>query len=124
FPVGSCEGTYTTRDDVRHRAFDNALRQQLGTAVYAVLRDNSEDRGQDNYWIAITQNRPVLATAIVSFWNVDTNGRIINLQNECGPVGAAQQVAYRFPIAPHFVLGPFNNCPPGPGQYDNPLITV
>ncbi len=124
FAVGECEGSYLTSDDQLKGAFGLALQRQPSVAVYAVLRDNSQDRTRDSYWIAVTQDRPSQATADVSIWNVSTNGRVVALQNECGPIGAAQQVAYRFPANPDFVLGPFNNCSPKPGQTANFMIPV
>jgi len=124
FPIAQCEGAYTTSTDQLRGAFGLALLRQPSAAVYAVLRDNSADRSRDSYWIAITQDRPSLATADVSFWNVAADGHVVALQNECGPVGAAQQVAYRFPVNPDFVLGPYINCSPPPGQTANFMITV
>jgi DNA-binding CsgD family transcriptional regulator len=124
FTLSQCKGTYATNDDELKASFGLALQRQPSAAVYAVLRDNTEDRGRDSYWIAITQDRPSQATADVSFWNVTTEGRIVTLVNQCGPIGAAQQVAYRFPINPDFVLGPFNNCSPAPGETANFMISV
>ena len=124
FPMYECEGAYSTDREVVHQAFGIALSRQPSAAVYAVLRDNSADRTEDKYFIAITQDRPVQATADVTFWHVNTAGNIVALQSSCGPIGAAQQVAYRFPINPDFVLGPFNNCSPPPGETANFMITV
>ena len=124
FAVGECEGSDLTNNDQLKVAFGLALQRQPSAAVYAVLRENSQDRLRDSYWIAITQDRPSQATADVSLWNVTADGHIIALQNECGPIGAAQQVAYRFPINPEFVLGPFNNCSPSTGETANFMITV
>lgn len=124
FVIGQCEGSYATNDDQLKQAFGFAIQRQPSAAVYAILRDDSEDRTRDGYWIAITQDRPSQATADVSLWNVTTNGHVVALQNQCGPIGAAQQMAYRFPANPDFVLGPFNSCSPGPGEYANLMITV
>jgi DNA-binding CsgD family transcriptional regulator len=126
FPMGACEGTYATSTDQVRQAFGLALLRQPSAAVFAVARDNTEDRTEDAYWIAITQDRPSQATAGVSFWNVNSGGKLVGLQNECGPIGAAQQVAYRFPADGHpdFVLGPIINCSPPPGQTANFMVTV
>ena len=124
FPWAQCEGTYVTESDQLKAAFELALQRQPSAAIYAALRDNTQDRTYDNYWIAATRDRPSQATADVSCWGVTAAGKIIAVQNECGPTGAAQQVAYRFPVSPDFVLGPYNNCSPPPGETPNFMITV
>jgi hypothetical protein len=126
FPMGACEGTYATSADQVRQAFGLALLRQPSAAVFAVARDNSPDRTDEAYWIAITQDRPSQATADVSFWRINGSGKLVGLQNECGPIGAAQQVAYRFPADGHpdFVLGPIISCSPPPGQTANFMVTV
>jgi hypothetical protein len=59
----------------------------------------------------------------VSFWRVSDDGRLIGLNHECGPYGAAQQVEMRFPD-PNYVAGPYVNCSPGPGEFANLMLTV
>lgn len=123
FTVGQCEGAILQNEDEVRQAFGLALQRQPSAAVYAILRENADDRPWDSYWVAITEDRPAQATADVDFWNIRDDGRIVHLQNECGPVGAAQQVAYRFP-SPDFVMGPFNQCSPSAGETANFMVTV
>jgi hypothetical protein len=121
FPIGQCEGSYATTTDAIHAAFGRALSHQPSAAVYAVLRGT--DIGSDGYTVLITPDAPSQATQPVSFWYLTNDGRIRGLQFECGPAGAAQQLKYRFPQA-DAVVGPFNNCSPGPGDTANLMVTV
>jgi hypothetical protein len=123
FPISSCEGYYATTVEEVRQAFGLALLRQPGVAVYAVMRDNSVDRQVDSFYIATTENRPGQATSDVAFWHVFADGQLAGLISGCGPIGAAQQVEYRFPN-PAFVLGPYNQCAPPPGETANFMVSV
>lgn len=123
FPVGACEGGDITSTDDLRAAFGAVLSRQPSAAVYAVIDDAPDDPFK-SYHIVVTEDRPSQATATASFWTVSANGRLLALQTECGPVGAAQQTAYRFPGNQHFVLGPYNNCLDTPGSTANLMVTV
>lgn len=126
FPLGSCEGSYATTADQVRSVFGLSLQRQPSAAVFAIARDNTAGRPADSYYVAITPNRPSQATADVSFWRINLNGKVEGLQTECGPVGAAQQLAYRFPANghPELVFGPIINCSPPPGETPNVMVTV
>ncbi len=125
FGLGFCEGAYATSIEQVHSAFEGLFADSSRSSVYAVLRDNSEDRGRDAYYVALTPGETTFPASFVSFWYVvaDT-GALASVQFECGPVGAAQQTEFRFPIDPDFVYGPQNNCEPPPGEYAKRLVRV
>ena len=122
FGLHSCEGSYTTTLDGVRNAVENAFSTSGRSSIYAVLRDNSEDRGQDGYYIVETPGAATSSSADVRFWYVTATGKLQYLQSECGPRGAAQQTEYRFPINPEFAYGPKNDCTTG--AYGNLLVTV
>ncbi|MEX2247548.1 MAG: helix-turn-helix transcriptional regulator [Dehalococcoidia bacterium] len=123
FPVGYCEGTYLTDDDAVHSALGAALVRQPSAAIYAVLRGHGTGAPAGGYTVAVTPDMPSQPTAPVSFWYLEDDGAVTGLGNECGAAGAAQQIAYRFE-QPDYLLGPFINCSPPPGEFANLLITV
>lgn len=125
FGLSFCEGTYATSIDQVRTTFEDFFADSSRSSVYAVLRDNTDDRGRDAYYIALTPGATTSPSSFVSFWYVvaDTGG-LASVIFECGPVGAAQQTEFRFPIDPEFVFGPQNNCDPPPDEYANLMVDV
>jgi DNA-binding CsgD family transcriptional regulator len=121
FLVSQCEGTYLTTRDAIRGAIGSVLSRMPSVAVYAVAEDAPNDPFRF-YTVAITEDRPSQATATVSFWTF-AGSHLGRLQTECGPVGAAQQFAYRYSDW-HRVLGAYNNCLERPGDTANYLVTV
>jgi len=122
FHLGACEGYYVTTPDEVRAAFGASLLRQPNAAVYAVVRGDGEDDA-NGYTIAVTPDMPSLPTAPVSMWHVTAEGRIDALTDECGTTGAAQRIEGWF-SQPDYVLGPFMNCIPGPGETANVMVRV
>jgi DNA-binding CsgD family transcriptional regulator len=123
FPLGSCEGYYATSPDDVRVAFGASLLRQPSAAVYAVMRGGAIDGGE-GYTVAITPDMPSQPTAPVSLWHLSDDGRIQGLINECGPTGAAQRIEQQFGSQPPYVVGPFVNCSPPPGDTANVIVAV
>lgn len=125
FAIGSCELAFLTDSEQIRDFYAREFEAAGPSSVYAVVRGGPRFREpRDGYVVVSTPGAVATPMAFGTFWYVTPAGRIAGNEMRCGNfLGAAQMLAEFFP-QPEFVLGPFNNCSPGPGEPVNLVVTV